>query len=182
MAAGTPSTRSPCPANAGTSDTGTFAKRSFDVSDRATVGSCKPSVYIPNDSDRRNVGATAAHTTRVFNSFEQGGANVVGVEDIKQVANRGKWVDLGEYAIDQGKLSGKPHNCGKDWRSRRRGRPHRGLPEPRHLYGRLTEVRRPRPGNSTEGASHRSDQSKTVTPWETGWRVPTFTALTGNSA
>ncbi|MGW3470564.1 hypothetical protein ACWDKQ_19380 [Saccharopolyspora sp. NPDC000995] len=32
------------------------------------------------------------------------------------IVNRGKWVDLGEYAIDRGKLSVKPHNRG-EWGS-----------------------------------------------------------------
>ncbi|WP_190820364.1 hypothetical protein [Saccharopolyspora pogona] len=167
---------------AGTSDSGSFAKWTFDVSDRVTVGSCKPSVYIPNDSDRRNVGATAGHYS-IFNSFEQGGANVVGVEDIKQVANRGKWVDLGEYAIDQGKLSVKLRNRGEDWAEPTAraptSRPPRAAPP-----ARPSDRSEAPPGRATRpgGASHRSDQSKTVTPWETGWRVPTFIALTGNSA
>lgn len=104
----------PMSGKANTSDSGIFAKWTFDVSDEMTVGSCALSVYIPNDSDRRNVGATAAHYS-IFNSFDQGTANVIGAKDVNQVANRGKWVSLGSYDIDQGKLSVKLHNRGEDW-------------------------------------------------------------------
>ncbi|MFI0465629.1 hypothetical protein ACH347_16255 [Saccharopolyspora sp. 5N102] len=90
------------------------AKWTFDVSGKLTTGTCALSVYIPNDGDRRNVGATKAHYS-IFNSFEQGAANVIGVKDINQVTNLGKWVDLGSYKITQGKISVKLHDRGEDY-------------------------------------------------------------------
>ncbi|SDZ16308.1 hypothetical protein SAMN05216215_104953 [Saccharopolyspora shandongensis] len=90
------------------------AKWTFDVSGKVTTGTCALSVYIPNDSNRRNVGATKAHYS-IFNSFEQGAANVIGVRDINQVTNLGRWVDLGSYKITQGKISVKLHDRGEDY-------------------------------------------------------------------
>lgn len=104
----------PMSGKAKTSDSDVFAKWTFDVSADLTAASCVMSVYIPNESDRRYVGATAAHYS-IFNGFDQGGANVIGVEDIDQTANRGKWVDLGTHRIDQGRISVKLHNRGEDW-------------------------------------------------------------------
>ncbi|MGW1677055.1 hypothetical protein [Saccharopolyspora sp. NPDC002376] len=106
----------PMSGKANTSDSDVFAKWTFDVSGDLKVANCALTVYIPNDGDRRNVGATAAHYS-IFNSFDQGGANVIGVKDIDQVANRGQWVDLGTHRIDQGKLSVKLHNRGEDWQN-----------------------------------------------------------------
>ncbi|MEU5852134.1 hypothetical protein [Saccharopolyspora shandongensis] len=94
-------------------DSGAYGKWTFDVSDKMLVGNCSLSVYIPNDSDPRDVGATAAHYS-LFNSFDQGGANSVGVANINQVANRGRWTALGNVKIDQGKLSVKLQNRGVD--------------------------------------------------------------------
>ncbi|MEV0699392.1 hypothetical protein AB0I53_15940 [Saccharopolyspora sp. NPDC050389] len=90
------------------------AKWTFDVSAKVMVGTCALSVYIPNDSDRRNVGATSAHYS-IFNSFDHSGTDVVGVKDINQVANLGKWVNLGSYKITQGKISVKLHDRGEDY-------------------------------------------------------------------
>ncbi|MER5393874.1 hypothetical protein [Saccharopolyspora sp. NPDC002686] len=105
----------PMSGEANTSDSQHFGKWAFDVSGDLKVADCALSVYIPNDSDRRNVGATAAHYS-IFNSFDQGGANVIAVKDVDQVANLGKWVDLGTHRIDQGKLSIKLHNRGEDYK------------------------------------------------------------------
>ncbi|MER6991867.1 hypothetical protein ABT337_25530 [Saccharopolyspora hirsuta] len=104
----------PMSGKANTSNSGLFAKWTFDVSPGLTAASCRMSVYVPNDGDRRNVGATAAHYS-IFNGFDQGAANVIGVEDVDQPANRGKWVDLGTHRVDQGKISVKLHNRGEDW-------------------------------------------------------------------
>ncbi|MDA3644969.1 hypothetical protein LZ318_03695 [Saccharopolyspora indica] len=104
----------PMSGKSNTSDSSLFSKWTFDVSADLTAASCAMSVYIPNESDRRYVGATAAHYS-IFNGFDQGAANVIGVEDIDQTANRGKWVDLGTHRIDQGKLSVKLHNRGEDY-------------------------------------------------------------------
>ncbi|MER7078502.1 hypothetical protein SAMN02982929_05274 [Saccharopolyspora kobensis] len=104
----------PMSGKAKTSDSRVFSRWTFDVSAEMTAASCAMSVYIPNESDRRYVGATAAHYS-IFNGFDQAATNVIGVEDIDQTANRGKWVDLGAHRIDQGKISVKLHNRGEDW-------------------------------------------------------------------
>lgn len=104
----------PMSGKAKSSDSNVFSKWTFDASAEMTAASCAMSVYIPNESDRRYVGATAAHYS-IFNGFDQGGANVIDTKGIDQVANRGKWVDLGTHRVDQGKISVKLHNRGEDW-------------------------------------------------------------------
>ncbi|MEV4561369.1 hypothetical protein AB0K51_30895 [Kitasatospora sp. NPDC049285] len=76
-------------------------------------GSCRISVYIPNSSDVKLVGGTAAYYT-VQNQFARG-AGTTGSFTIDQTAHRGAWVDSGSFPVTNGQLAVVLHDRGLDW-------------------------------------------------------------------
>ncbi|MGW3636019.1 hypothetical protein ACWD7F_39020 [Streptomyces sp. NPDC005122] len=68
-------------------------------------GTCKLSVYVPNDSNVKDVGGAPAYYT-----VSDGRAFTV-----NQVKNRGRWVSVGSYAVSGGEINVTMHTRGEDW-------------------------------------------------------------------
>ncbi|MER7859246.1 hypothetical protein ABTX61_09095 [Amycolatopsis japonica] len=78
-----------------------------------TAGSCAISVFIPS-GDVTVVGGSPS-VYRVFDRFAVDKATPVGTFQIDQVANRGKWVSVGTFRANDGKLAVQLLNRGRDW-------------------------------------------------------------------
>ncbi|RKT16548.1 translation initiation factor IF-2 [Streptomyces sp. 1114.5] len=74
-----------------------------------TSGSCRISVYVPNNGDLKAVGGKPSYYT-VANA--SGGA---GAFNVDQPANRGNWYDAGPFPVSGGRISVTLHSRGIDW-------------------------------------------------------------------
>ncbi|MFD4762002.1 hypothetical protein ACFWOJ_24960 [Streptomyces sp. NPDC058439] len=93
--------------------------RTGDVSS----GSCKVSVYIPNDSNIGHVGGQPTYYT-VHDGTSTAGSTQLGHFTITQVSHRGQWIAAPSYKINSGVLSVKLHDRGDDWSSSSRANAH----------------------------------------------------------
>ncbi|MFJ1751853.1 hypothetical protein [Kitasatospora sp. NPDC088134] len=77
------------------------------------TGTCKLSVYIPNNTDVKAVGGKPAYYTvqRYFTT----GEGTIGAFTIDQTANRGKWVNAGTFPVSNGKIAVMLHDRGIDY-------------------------------------------------------------------
>ncbi|WP_328319360.1 hypothetical protein [Streptomyces sp. NBC_00388] len=92
---------------------------------KVTSGSCKVSVYIPDDSVARHVGGQPSYYT-VHNGTD-GNATLLGRFTITQVSHRGQWVGASTYKITGGLLTVKLHDRGDDWSSSSRDNAHHAV-------------------------------------------------------
>ncbi|WP_405753700.1 hypothetical protein OHA44_13330 [Streptomyces sp. NBC_00144] len=86
-------------------------------------GSCKVSVYIPNDSNVGHVGGQPTYYT-VHDGTSTAGSTQLGHFTITQVSHRGEWIAAPSYKINSGVLSVKLHDRGDDWSSSSRENAH----------------------------------------------------------
>ncbi|MFE7353116.1 hypothetical protein ACFU8Q_07880 [Streptomyces sp. NPDC057543] len=86
-------------------------------------GSCKVSVYIPNDSNIGHVGGQPTYYT-VHDGTSTAGSTQLGHFTITQVSHRGQWIAAPSYKINSGVLSVKLHDRGDDWSSSSRANAH----------------------------------------------------------
>jgi translation initiation factor IF-2 len=86
-------------------------------------GSCKVSVYIPNDSNIGHVGGQPTYYT-VHDGTSTAGSTQLGHFSITQVSHRGQWIAAPSYKINSGVLSVKLHDRGDDWSSSSRVNAH----------------------------------------------------------
>ncbi|MCX4788334.1 hypothetical protein OG369_19840 [Streptomyces sp. NBC_01221] len=93
--------------------------RTGDVSS----GSCKVSVYIPNDSNIGHVGGQPTYYT-VHDGTSTAGSTQLGHFTITQVSHLGQWIAAPSYKINSGVLSVKLHDRGDDWSSSSRANAH----------------------------------------------------------
>ncbi|MFG2819867.1 hypothetical protein ACGFX4_10615 [Kitasatospora sp. NPDC048365] len=78
-------------------------------------GTCKISVFIPNNGDVKAVGGKPAYYTvqRYFTT----GEGTISAFTIDQTANRGKWVNAGTFPVTNGKIAVMLHDRGVDFGS-----------------------------------------------------------------
>ncbi|MFJ5229313.1 hypothetical protein ACIQBJ_05365 [Kitasatospora sp. NPDC088391] len=78
-------------------------------------GTCRISVYIPNNGDVKAVGGKPAYYTvqRYFTT----GEGTISAFTIDQTANRGKWVNAGTFPATNGKIAVMLHDRGIDFGS-----------------------------------------------------------------
>ncbi|GDY31341.1 hypothetical protein [Gandjariella thermophila] len=75
-------------------------------------GSCRVSVYVPDDGDIQNVGG---HPTFYTVYSNDGSSGQTGQFTIDQVYNRGNWVDAGSFPVNGRGISIELHTRGQDW-------------------------------------------------------------------
>ncbi|MER7705866.1 hypothetical protein ABTX81_23600 [Kitasatospora sp. NPDC097605] len=78
-----------------------------------TAGSCKISVYVPNNSDLKAVGGAPAYYTVQNTSTPNSGT--IGDFSVNQTTSRGSWVSGGTFAVSGGKIAVMLHSRGLDW-------------------------------------------------------------------
>ncbi|MFB7473497.1 hypothetical protein [Kitasatospora sp. NPDC056184] len=78
------------------------------------TGTCKISVYVPNNSDIKAVGGAPAYYTVQSSSTPNSGK--IGEFSVNQTTSRGSWVTAGgTYAVSGGKIAVMLHSRGVDW-------------------------------------------------------------------
>ncbi|MFE2374048.1 hypothetical protein [Streptomyces sp. NPDC059398] len=92
---------------------------------KVTSGSCKVSVYIPNDSVARHVGGQPSYYT--VHDGTTGNDTQLGSFTITQVSHRGQWVGASTYKVSKGLLTVKLHDRGDDWSSSSRDNAHHAV-------------------------------------------------------
>ncbi|MFJ2780608.1 MULTISPECIES: hypothetical protein [unclassified Kitasatospora] len=79
-----------------------------------TSGTCRISVYVPNNSDRKAVGGKPAYYTVQNSSSPNSGT--IGSFSVDQTANRGGWVTAsGTFPVSGGRIAVMLHSRGIDW-------------------------------------------------------------------
>ncbi|MFD7902761.1 hypothetical protein ACFV4G_10995, partial [Kitasatospora sp. NPDC059747] len=78
-----------------------------------TSGSCRISVYIPNNGDIKAVGGAPAYYT-VQNGTSPG-SGTIGSFSINQPQHQGQWVSAGTYQLTGGRIAVMLHTRGIDW-------------------------------------------------------------------
>ncbi|MEV4615658.1 hypothetical protein AB0K43_24155 [Kitasatospora sp. NPDC049258] len=78
-----------------------------------TSGTCKISVYIPNNKDIRVVGGAPAYYT--VQSGSAPGSGTIGSFGVNQVKNLGQWVSAGSFTLTGGYISVMLHTRGVDF-------------------------------------------------------------------
>ncbi|WP_406136922.1 hypothetical protein [Streptomyces sp. NBC_01089] len=92
---------------------------------KVTSGSCKVSVYIPDDGVVRHVGGQPSYYT--VHDGTTGNDTQLGSFRITQVSHRGQWVGASTYKISKGLLTVKLHDRGDDWSSSSRDNAHHAV-------------------------------------------------------
>ncbi|WP_406153838.1 hypothetical protein OG217_13330 [Streptomyces sp. NBC_01023] len=110
------------PMSGDSSDSDNSAVWNFRTGD-VKSGSCKVSVYIPNDSNVGHVGGQPTYYT-VHDGTSTAGDTQLGHFEITQVSHRGEWIAAPSYQINSGVLSVKLHDRGDDWSSSSRANAH----------------------------------------------------------
>ncbi|WP_380283767.1 hypothetical protein [Kitasatospora purpeofusca] len=78
------------------------------------TGTCKISVYVPNNSDNKAVGGAPAYYTVQNSSTPNSGK--IGEFSVNQTSSRGSWVTAGgTFAVSGGKIAVMLHSRGVDW-------------------------------------------------------------------
>jgi translation initiation factor IF-2 len=75
-------------------------------------GSCRLSVYIPNNGDIKAVGGAPAYYT-----VQNDGGGTLGSFSINQPQNLGQWVSVGTYPVSGNRIAVVLHTRGIDWGS-----------------------------------------------------------------
>ncbi|MFE6872735.1 hypothetical protein ACFVFS_40110, partial [Kitasatospora sp. NPDC057692] len=79
-----------------------------------TAGSCKISVYVPNNSDVKAVGGAPAYYTVQNTATPNSGT--IGDFAVNQTTSRGSWVTAEKsYPVSGGKIAVMLHSRGVDW-------------------------------------------------------------------
>ncbi|MFC9328454.1 hypothetical protein [Kitasatospora sp. NPDC057015] len=78
-----------------------------------TSGSCKLSVFVPNNSDPKVVGGKPSYYT-VQNTFTPGSGTTKAFT-IDQTTTRGSWVSAGTFPLSGGRIAVMLHSRGVDW-------------------------------------------------------------------
>ncbi|MFE3501150.1 hypothetical protein [Kitasatospora sp. NPDC059160] len=69
-----------------------------------TTGSCRLSVYVPNNGDIKAVGGAPTYYTVQGQSF-----------NVNQTSSRGQWVPAGTFPLSGGRIAVVMHSRGQDW-------------------------------------------------------------------
>ncbi|MCX4548545.1 MULTISPECIES: hypothetical protein [unclassified Streptomyces] len=110
------------PMSGDSDDSSNWAVWNFRTGD-VKSGSCKVSVFIPNDSNVGHVGGQPTYYT-VHDGTSTAGSTQLGHFTITQVSHRGQWIAAPSYKINSGVLSVKMHDRGDDWSSSSRKNAH----------------------------------------------------------
>ncbi|MCK2239941.1 MULTISPECIES: hypothetical protein [unclassified Crossiella] len=78
-----------------------------------TTGNCTVFVFVPNGNTTQVGGSPTSY--RVFDRFEIGKGSPIGNFQVNQVAQRGKWVQVGQFRVNGAKLAVQLLTRGKDW-------------------------------------------------------------------
>ncbi|MFJ2189703.1 hypothetical protein ACIOJE_17440 [Kitasatospora sp. NPDC087861] len=77
---------------------------------QVSSGSCRLSVYIPNNGDLKAVGGAPAYYT-----VQNDGGGTLGSFSINQPQNLGQWVSAGTYPVSGSRIAVVLHTRGIDW-------------------------------------------------------------------
>ncbi|MER8188080.1 hypothetical protein [Kitasatospora sp. NPDC094015] len=80
-----------------------------------TSGTCRISVYVPNNKDIRVVGGAPAYYT--VQNGSSPGSGTIGSFSVNQVKNLGQWVNAGSFKLTGGSISVMLHTRGVDFDS-----------------------------------------------------------------